>query len=80
MNTKSLKLKLNIINKITQIEEVHIIEEIKQLLEFELNEGDFELNEIQEQRIAEGWEEYENGKILSEEEANQKIDQWLKER
>lgn len=80
MNTKSLKLKLNIINKITQIEEVHIIEEIKQLLEFELNEGDFELNEIQEQRIAEGWEEYENGKIFSEEEANQKIDQWLKER
>lgn len=80
MNTKFLKLKLNIINKITQIEEVHIIEEIKQLLEFELNEGDFELNEIQEQRIAEGWEEYENGKILSEEEANQKIDQWLKER
>lgn len=80
MNTKSLKLKLNIINKITQIEEVHIIEEIKQLLEFELNEGDFELNEIQEQRIAEGWEEYENGKILSEEETNQKIDQWLKER
>lgn len=68
MNTKFLKLKLNIINKITQIEEVHIIEEIKQLLEFELNEGDFELNEIQEQRIAEGWEEYENGKIFSEEE------------
>jgi len=77
MNTSELKL--NIIQKITELKEVRVIEEIKRLLDFELDKGIYELSENQKSRVAEAREEYTNGKILTENEADNEIDQWLKE-
>jgi len=75
MNTAELKLDL--INKISEMKEVGIIKEIKKLIDFELNEDVFELNQKQEDRISEAREEYSRGKILSEKQANADIEEWL---
>ncbi|PJR03537.1 hypothetical protein [Avrilella dinanensis] len=77
MNTSELKL--DIIQKITELKEVRVIEEIKKLLDFELNDI-YELSESQKNRVAEAREEYTNGNFLNEEEADKEIDQWLNEK
>ena len=39
MSSAELKLKLEVINKITGIEDIRIIHQIKHLLDFELDQG-----------------------------------------
>lgn len=58
MNTSDLKLDL--INRITQLKEARIVEEIQKILDFELDQNDYILNEAQKERIAEAREEYKN--------------------
>jgi len=74
------ELKLDLINKISEMKEVGIIKEIKKLIDFELNEDVFELNQLQTDRIAEAREEYSNGQILSDKQANAEIEKWLREK
>lgn len=78
MNTAELKLDL--INKISEMKEVGIIKEIKKLIDFELNEDVFELNQKQKDRIFEARGEYSNGNTLSEKQANADIGKWLNEK
>jgi hypothetical protein len=75
MTTNDLKIEL--INKITQVKESYVIDEINRMLDFELEEGIFNINSIQRDRILEGKEEYKLGKVLSENEANKQIQEWL---
>jgi hypothetical protein len=70
-------LKIDLINKITQLKESYVIEEINRILDFELEKGIFKLSSKQRNRILEAKEEYKSGKILSETEANKKIQEWL---
>ncbi len=70
------ELKIDIINKITNLKEVRIIEEIQKMLDFEMDKGDFILNAAQKSRILEAKQE----KVLTEEEANSDIEKWLQER
>lgn len=74
------ELKLDLINKISEIQEVGIIKEIKKLIDFELDENVFELNQNQKNRISEAREEYSKSEILSENQANADIEKWLKEK
>lgn len=78
MNTSDLKNDL--INRITQLKEVRIIEEIQKILGFEWDQNDYILTQEQKERVAEGREEYKNKKYLSEDQANQAIQEWLKEK
>lgn len=73
-------MKLDLINKISEMKEIGIIKEIKKLIDFELNEDVFELNQLQIDRIAEAKEEYSKGKVISEKKANADIEKWLKEK
>lgn len=70
-------LKIDLINKITQLKESYVIEEINRLLDFELEKGIFKLTSKQQSRILEAKEEYKTGKVLSENEANKQIQEWL---
>ena len=70
-------LKINLINRITQLKESYVIDEINRILDFELDEGSFKLNSTQKARILEGREEYKAGKVLTEKEANKQIQEWL---
>jgi len=74
MNTDELKL--DIIKRITSLKESYIIEEIQKLLDFELDEGVYQLSEEQKNRLIEA----KSDKILTEEEANREIEEWLNEK
>lgn len=70
------ELKSDIINRIQNLKDSNIIEEIKQLLDFELDNGIFKLSAAQKQRLIEA----ESDNVLSEEEANNDIEKWLNEK
>lgn len=70
-------LKIEIIKKITQLKESNVMEEINRLLDFESEKGIFKLTTKRQARILEAKEEYKAGKVLSENEANKKIQEWL---
>ncbi len=70
------EIKLDLINKITNLKETRIIEEIQKFLDFELDEGIFEVSALQKERLAEA----KNHTILSEDDANNEIEKWLQEK
>lgn len=69
--------KIDLINKITQLKESYVINEINRILDFKLDKGIFKLTPKQKARILEGKAEYKSGKVLSEKEANKPIQQRL---
>lgn len=69
-------LKLNLINKITEIKEARLIEDLQYWLEFETNSQVYTLTDEQYQAIIEA----QKDNTLSEDEANNAIEQWLKEK
>ncbi|MGE4513220.1 MAG: hypothetical protein AB7E26_05310 [Chryseobacterium sp.] len=73
-------LKINLIQQITQLKERRIVEELQKLLDFELDTGEYILTDSQKDRIAEAQQEYKNSAFLTDEQANQDIEQWLKEK
>ena len=73
----STDLKIDLINRITNLKDDAIIEQIQQLLDFEFEDGVYKLSEEQTQRIMEAREEYSAGKILSEIKANSEIEIWM---
>jgi len=73
-------MKLDLINRISILNDARIIKEIKELLDFELDEKVYELNQSQKDRIEEARNEYKNAQTLTEEDANNEIDQWFNEK
>ncbi|MCP1252469.1 MULTISPECIES: hypothetical protein [Elizabethkingia] len=71
MNTAELKI--DIINKIIRLKEARIVEEIQQILDFELDQGVFQLSDAQNKRIIEAAQD----DYLTDEQANKDIDEWL---
>lgn len=64
MSTSELQLKLDIINRITELKEIRVIKEIKKLLDFELEDNLYELSSEQKNRVAEARKEYKKAIIL----------------
>jgi len=73
MEMNTAELKIDIINKITKLKETRIIEEIQKILDFELDQGVFQLSEAQNNRIIEAAQDA----FLTDEQANKDIDEWL---
>ena len=74
MEMNTAELKIDIINKITNLKEVRIVEEIQKILDFELDQGVFQLSEPQNKRIIEAAQD----DYLTDEQANKDIDECLK--
>lgn len=70
------ELKLDLINRIATLKDSKIIEEIKNLLDFEQANNVFELNDEQEKRLLAA----QKDEILTEDEANNEIEKWLLEK
>lgn len=70
------KLKIDLINRITKLKEPRIIEELQRILDFELERSAFKLNNLQKERLYEA----KDDDALTEEQANQEIEEWLKEK
>ena len=73
---RTADLKLDIINRITNLKESYIVEEIKKLLDFELDENIYQVSDKQKKRLIEA----KTDKVLSEAEANNEIEEWLNEK
>ncbi len=73
-------LKEELINKLNSVEDIHIIKEMKMLLEFELEEKVYELSESQKIRIQKAKTEYLNSEILDSNVADGDIEKWLNEK
>ncbi len=78
MNVEELK-KLAI-EKLNKLDDVNIIEQIKDLIDFESESDFYELNDEQIIRVKEAKNEYKNSFVLNENEANQDIEKWLNEK
>lgn len=72
-------LKINLINTITKLNDVSLIEGIQRLIDFESDKREFKLTPEQQARISEAKEEYRLGKTLSDTETDHEILEWLKE-
>lgn len=74
MNTAELKIEL--INKITSVKEIRIIQEIQKILDFELDGNEYEITSNQRKRILYA----QKDSSIAEEEANREIEEWLSEK
>ncbi|MDD2981900.1 MAG: hypothetical protein PHQ74_00795 [Crocinitomicaceae bacterium] len=72
----SAEIKIDLINRITQIKETRLIAEIQNLLDFELNKGVFEISDIQKNRLIEA----KKDTVIPEKEANNSIEEWLQKK
>ena len=70
-------LKIDLINKITEIQDSNIIKEIKRMIDFELEEGIFQLNTDQTKRILVAQQEVKKKQYKTEDSANKEINEWL---
>lgn len=70
------ELKIDLINKIMKLKEVHVIKEIQKILDFELDNTEYQLTATQISRI----DEAKVDQVLSEERANNEIEKWLNEK
>ncbi|WP_144282647.1 hypothetical protein [Chryseobacterium echinoideorum] len=74
MNAAEIKLEL--INRIANLKDTKIIDEIKNLLDFEQDTDVYQLDDVQNVRLLNA----QNDEVLSEDEANNQIEKWLQER
>jgi len=74
------ELKIDLISRIANTKESRIIEELRKLLDSELDKDAYELNPQQQQRVSEAKTQYLTGNVLSEQQADEAIDQWLSEK
>ena len=74
------ELKIDLISRIANTEEPRIIEELSKLLDFELDNETYKLNPQQLQRVSEAKAEYLAGNVVSEQQADEEIDEWISEK
>jgi predicted AAA+ superfamily ATPase len=73
------ELKLEIINKITSITDTEILSEIYRLVNLESNmETSYKLSEEEKKAIELGLKEVKEGRLYSNEQADNLIQEWLK--
>jgi G3E family GTPase len=71
------QLKEILINKIKQIDDQALLEEVSVLFELQEPETIYNVNEEQRKAIQEAKEQIKNKQTLSNEEANREADEWL---
>lgn len=74
------ELKRDLINRITNLKDDQLIKDIQKLLDFELEQGEYQLTSQQLHRIEEANAEYSEGKVLTNDAANEQIQKWLDEK
>lgn len=70
--------KKSLIEKIEEISNKQVIDEIYRLLEVDFEETIYVTTKEQQNAVTEARQQIKNGEILPEEEANEEIDKWLK--
>lgn len=73
----TIELKKNIISKITETEDLNLLEDVVKVLGMQTESQVFKLNEKQRADIEAGRTDIRNGKFLTNEEVEKDLDQWL---
>ncbi|MCB0541260.1 MAG: hypothetical protein KDE33_27375 [Bacteroidetes bacterium] len=74
------EIKLNLINKITELKNNSIVEELQKILDFELDTVTYKLSKLEKERILKAEEELKNSELIDNDSVNKQIDTWLKEK
>jgi len=78
MNTSELKLDL--IKAISETDDVDFLNEVKKLLNYKRDENSVRVfNDWEQARIDKSMEDYKNGNVISDEEAQTEIEKWFDE-
>ena len=72
-----LNIKEKLINKIKETTDISILEEVADIFEFREDEGIYEVNAEQKKAIDEAKVQITNKQTLTDEQANNKTDEWL---
>ena len=75
MNTVELKQMIN--QRISLIDDEPFLVAIKTILDTKLTSSIYKLSDFQKERISLGREQLKNGQIISNEDLQSEIDQWL---
>lgn len=70
--------KQELIEKIEKTDNKKLIDEIYRLLEIDIDETVYKTNEEQQNAVNEARRQIKDGELLSEKEANEEINRWLK--
>lgn len=73
----TIELKKNIISKITETEDLNLLEDVLKVLGLQTDFQVFKLNGEQKVAIEAGREDIQNGKFLTSEEVEKYLDEWL---
>ncbi|NLN33652.1 MAG: hypothetical protein GX159_08670 [Flavobacteriaceae bacterium] len=73
----TIELKKNIISKITETEDLNLLEDVVKVLGMQTESQVFKLNEKQKAAIEAGRQDIKNGKFLTNEEVEKDLDEWL---
>lgn len=77
---KTMEIKKKLINEINLSKNKNLLEEFYRFLNLENEiQETYKLNKEQNSAVAEAREQIKNGNYLTNEQANQEIDEWLKE-
>lgn len=71
------ELKINLINKITEIRDEGRLKELMQLIEFQSNSTVFKTSKKEKEAISEAKEQIRNGEVVSNEDVQKEIKEWL---
>jgi len=73
----TIELKKNIISKITETEDLNLLEDVLKVLGMQTESQVFILNEEQRAAIEAGRADIRNGKFLTNEDVEKDLDEWL---
>lgn len=73
----TIELKKNIISKITETEDLNLLEDVLKVLGMQTESQVFILNEEQRVAIEAGRADIRNGKFLTNEDVEKDLDEWL---
>ncbi|MGB6082685.1 hypothetical protein [Moheibacter sp.] len=73
----TIELKKNIISKITETEDLNLLEDVVKMLGMQTESQVFKSNEKQKAAIEAGRQDIKNGKFLTNKEVEKDLDQWL---
>ena len=78
MNT--IQLKQELIHRISRIEDIDFLNAIKTILDYKIKDTFIELTADQEKELLFASKEAKKGRVISQSQMDQKVEQWLGER
>lgn len=77
---KTVDLKKELLDKITEIEDVEVLNALKTILDYNKDEAYINLTEEQEEELLQASEDIKKGNFFTQEEMDERVESWLREK